>query len=94
MALKIEFSDTAKHDLRSIRSFIETENEKAAERVVLRILQSIRHLANFPELGREWSEAGDRAVSIPGLPYRVHYQKSGETIEVLTIVHTRRKHPE
>lgn len=92
--MKIEFSATAKHDLRSIRHYIAQDNEKAAERVVLRILQSIRHLGVFPELGREWMTKGIRAISIPGLPYRVHYQQSGDIVEILTIVHTSRKQPE
>jgi toxin ParE1/3/4 len=91
--LKIEFSGTAKQDLLSIRHYIAQDNGKAAERVVLRILQSIRHLGTFPELGREWSTKGTRALSIPGLPYRVHYQQSGEAIEILTIVHTSRQLP-
>ncbi|MDA0656744.1 MAG: type II toxin-antitoxin system RelE/ParE family toxin [Proteobacteria bacterium] len=91
--MKIEFSATAKSDLHSIRLFIAEDNVRAAERVVLRILQSIRHLAQFPEMGRDWLDAGTRALNIPGLPYRVHYQIAGEIVEIVTIVHTRRKFP-
>jgi len=93
LALKIEFSATARNDLLSIRRYIAQDNERAAERVVLRILQSVRHLGIFPELGREWIKAGTRAMSIPGLPYRVHYRIAGEIVEVLTVVHTSRKFP-
>lgn len=91
--MRIEFSATARSDLLSIRRFIAQDNERAAERVVLRILQSVRHLAIFPELGREWMRSGTRAMSIPGLPYRVHYQIAGATVEVLTVVHTSREFP-
>lgn len=90
---RIDFSDTAKQDLLSIRDFIAEHNERAAERVVIRILQSISHLGTFPELGREWAGSHTRALSIPGLPYRVHYQVSGAIVEILTVVHTSRRFP-
>jgi toxin ParE1/3/4 len=91
--LNVEFSETAKNDLISIRDYIAEDDKAAAERAIIRILQSIHHLINLPKLGRYWRETSTRALSIPNLPYRVHYQIAGEIIEILTVVHTRRKAP-
>lgn len=92
--MKIEFSDTALRDLIAIRDYISHDSPAAAERTLIRIQQSVRHLATFPELGRPWFDTGTRALSIPGLPYRVHYEITGQTVYVLTVRHTRRTLPD
>jgi plasmid stabilization system protein ParE len=91
--LKVEFSRLARDDLFSIRDYIADSDPRIADQIALRILQSIRHLARFPEFGSEWSNTGTRALSIPGLPYRVHYRIAGQVVEIITVVHTRRKLP-
>ncbi len=89
----IEFSRQSVDDLRQIRHHIAQEDPIAADRVVLRILQSARLFEQFPALGAVWRGGATRALVIPGLPYRVHYQIDGEMVEILTIVHMRRQFP-
>ncbi len=89
----IEFSRQSVDDLRQIRDHIAQDDPVAADRVVLRILQSVRLFEQFPALGAGWRGDATRALVIPGLPYRVHYQINGDVVEILTIVHMRRRFP-
>jgi len=93
LALIVKITARAKANLVDIRDYIARDNPAAAERTLIRIQQSIRHLRTFPELGRPWEDTRTRALSIPGLPYRVHYEIKGETVYILTVVHTRRNWP-
>jgi addiction module RelE/StbE family toxin len=89
--LLIEFSPRSQADLFHIRDYIADDSPAAAERTIARLLQSIRYLERFPEIGRQWRGGPTRALSVPGLPYRVHYQINGDVVEILTVVHTSRK---
>ena len=33
----------------------------------------------------------NRALTVPGLPYRIHYVIVGDVVTILSIAHTRRK---
>lgn len=89
----IEFSRAAERDLVDIQSYIAEDNERAAERVITRILQSIRYLAQLPNLGRPGLVEGTRELSIAGLPYVAVYRIEQDSIRVLTVIHTRRHRP-
>ena len=89
----IRFSRTAERDLVAIQSYIAEDNERAAERVITRILQSIRYLAQLPNLGRPGLVEGTRELSIAGLPYVAVYRIEQDSIRVLTVIHTRRHRP-
>jgi plasmid stabilization system protein ParE len=65
----------------------------AADRTTARILQSIRHLAAFPHLGRRGTLPGTRELSIPGLPYKAVYRLEDDVVRILTIIHTARNWP-
>lgn len=93
--MKVALSDRAKRDLREIQSWIAYDNPMAALRVATRILQLIELLSDFPELGRKWEHGPTRALVVPRLPYRIHYRADDatDTVNVITIVHTRRRPP-
>jgi addiction module RelE/StbE family toxin len=93
--VKVALSDRAKRDLREIQSWIAYDNPMAALRVATRILQLIELLADFPQLGRKWEDGLTRAIVVPRLPYRIHYQvdDSAGTVNIITVVHTRRRPP-
>ncbi len=93
--MKVVLSDRARLRLRQIRRYIAEDNPVAAERVVIRIGQTIELLADFPRIGRRWGGGATRALPVSGLPYRVHYRidEVAEVIQIITIAHTSRKSP-
>ncbi|NBC33779.1 MAG: type II toxin-antitoxin system mRNA interferase toxin, RelE/StbE family [Alphaproteobacteria bacterium] len=91
--MNINFSRRADSDLYTIEAYIAESNPMAAERVINRILQSIRYLSRFPYLGRSLRSAIVRELIIPGLPYRVVYRVETENVRILRILHTSRKRP-
>ena len=93
--MRVVFSDRAKLRLRQIQSYIAEDNPGAAERVVIRIRQTVEFLSDFPRIGRIWEDGATRALNVSGLPYRVHYRidENAEVIQIITIAHTSRKSP-
>ena len=91
--MKIELSPRARRDLLSIRRYISKDNPAAADQTLRRIRRAVDQLALIPELGRPWQDGPTRALSIAGIPYRVHYMIKGDVISVLTIWHTSRRAP-
>ncbi len=91
--MRVVFSGRAKLRLRQIRRYIAEDNPGAAERVSIRIRQTVEILADFPRIGRKWEGGTTRALNVSGLPYRVHYRidEEAEVIQIITIAHTSRK---
>jgi plasmid stabilization system protein ParE len=92
--LKVSFTPQARDDLVAIREWIALDDERAADGVIARIVQTAMIFGQFPMLGRAGSVAGTREFSVVGLPYVIVYQvdPSGD-VDVLTVVHSRRKYP-
>ncbi|MDQ0465877.1 toxin ParE1/3/4 [Caulobacter ginsengisoli] len=92
--MSIRFTPEAASDLRAIHTYIAKHNDRAADRVIARIRQSIMIFERFPMLGREGRVAGTREFAIPGLPYTVVYRIVSDTdLDILTILHQRLKYP-
>lgn len=92
--MRVNFTPEARDDLIAIRDWIAQDNERAAERVVSRIIQIAMMFGQFPKLGRVGDVAGTRVFVVPGLPYRIVYAIAAEKeIDVLTVMHTRRRYP-
>lgn len=92
--MNVNFTPQARDDLAAIRDWIAEDDERAADRVVARILQTAMMFGQFPMLGRAGQVGDTREFSVVGLPYLIVYRIASETdIDVLTIMHTRRKYP-
>jgi plasmid stabilization system protein ParE len=91
--MRVVFSDRAKLRLRQIHRYIAEDNPIAAERVAIRIRQTVELLADFPRIGRIWEDGETRALNVSGLPYRVHYRidEDAVLVQIITIAHTSRK---
>ncbi|MBY0520223.1 MAG: type II toxin-antitoxin system RelE/ParE family toxin [Sphingomonas sp.] len=80
--------------MQAIREWIANDNERAADQVVARIVQTAMMFGQFPMLGRPGKVADTREFSVVRLPYLIVYRIASETeTDVLTVLHTRRRYP-
>ena len=92
--MRVSFTPQARDDLIAIRDWIAQDDDRAAERVVSRIVQTAMMFGQFPLLEHVGQVEGTRDFSVVGLPYRIVYAIASETeIDVLTVFHTRRMYP-
>ena len=51
-------------------------------------------IGQFPMLGRSGQVGGTREFAVVGLPYLIVYHIASETdLDILTVIHTRRRYP-
>ena len=92
--MKIVYSPSSQTDLLEIHSYVSEYSPAAADMIVRRVKEVIdKLLVQFPEIGRNWDNGSTRALSIAGIPYRVHYEVVGDEIHILRIYHTSRLPP-
>lgn len=92
--MKVFLAPRARADLRAIHHYIAADNPPAAKRTLARIRRAVESLATFPELGRAWEGGPTRALSIAGIPYRIHYRVREDELEILRVFHTARLPPD
>lgn len=88
--MKVVFSDLSRRRLHETQSYIAFHNIRAAAKVVDRIIYATEILGDHPKLGAEWQGRLSRALTVSGLPYRVHYRLSEDEgrVEIITVSHT------
>jgi len=91
--MKIIWMDAALSDLRSLRDYIAADNPSAAIKQVSRIVSAARGLVKFPGIGRPGRCHGSRELVIGKTPYIVAYRLNGKIIEILRVLHGRRRWP-
>ena len=96
MDYKIVFSDPSIEDLENIVRFIARDNPPAAAEFGAKLIESVRHLAAFPRLGRVVPEKSDENIrEIVFKPYRIFYRvkDAARTVEVVRFWHAARGEP-
>ena len=92
--MRVNFTPQARDDLQDIRDWIAQRDERVAERIVSRIVQTAMMFGPFPMLDRAGQVEGTREFSVVGLPYLIVYAIVSENdVDVLTVLHTRRRYP-
>lgn len=97
MDYKIIFSEPAIDDLEGIVRFISQDNQEAGARFGGKLIESVRHLAKFPRLGRVVPEQNDENIrEIISKPYRIFYRVKDEmkVVEIIRFWHAARGEPE
>jgi toxin ParE1/3/4 len=92
--MRVVWTARSLRDLASLRAYIAQDGPVAAERQVERILAAAVRLALFPESGRPGRRAGTRELVVSQTPYLVPYCVRGELVEVLRVLHGRRRWPD
>lgn len=80
--------------LDELADYIATDHPAAAARIFVRIEQLADGLASFPEHGRPGRCAGTRELVVTGTPDVVAYRITGDTIDILRVLHGRRLWPD
>ena len=90
--MKVVWTPQAEQDRDDIWLHIATDNPGAAVRMDELFSDAAARLADHPKLGHPGKIAGTREL-IPHENYRLVYELAGETVWVLTLVHTSRQGP-
>lgn len=93
--MKLRWSETARHDLESILSYIAEHNRQAAASVASRILDRAQMLEQFPLAGHRTDMAEVRALSVARYPYIIFYviDAAANEVTVVSVRHTSRDQP-
>jgi plasmid stabilization system protein ParE len=86
--MKLVFTDEALRDLDDILTYINLHYSGVLPAFELRLRAVLDRLISFPESAQEvLQRPGVRMVPLLRYPYKIFYQVSGDTIEVLHIHH-------
>lgn len=92
--MRVRWLRTALRNLDDEAAYIATDDPKAAQQVVRRVLDAVAALAEQPALGRPGRIPGTRELVVPKTRYIVPYRVQGQTVEVLRVFHTSRRLPQ
>lgn len=90
----VRWLEDAIDDLDALADYIATDDPAAAARVFTRIEETTDGLAGFPHRGRPGRCAGTRELVVTGTPYVVAYRITDKTIDILRVLHGRRRWPD
>ena len=91
--MRLRWSEDAATDLERIADYLFDSTPERAARLVREIYDAPTGLLTFPYRGRPGRRHGTREFVLPGLPYIVLYQISGDVINVARILHGAQKWP-
>ena len=90
--MKIIWSAEARKDLRAIKRFIARDSEFYAARMVASIVERVEKMAVHPTQGHPVHEYPEQLLrEVHQDPYRIIYQVSAEQVEIVTIVHFKKR---
>ena len=90
--MRVVWTPEAQQDRGDIWNHIAADNPPAAARMDERFSDAAARLARHPMLGQPGKIHGTREL-IPHESYRLVYEIDGETVWILTLVHTARQWP-
>jgi plasmid stabilization system protein ParE len=97
MAYRLEWSPSARQDLRDLLRYIAQDDPRAARRFIRSIFEAVQRLPQYPESGRAVPEFDDPAIrEIIRRPCRIVYRiRSTESlVEIARVWHAARGTPE
>ena len=90
--MNVIWTPEAQLDRADIWEHIATDNPQAAAKMDELFSDAASHLTEHPVLGKAGAIPGTREL-IPHERYRLVYEISGDTVWILTLVHTARQWP-
>ena len=87
MGLRIHWSERARNSLRDLLGFIGVENRDAAQKLWLRIQESLIHAGDHPEMYRYLPELGHTYREIVSVrPFRVLYRIEEKELRIVAVL--------
>ena len=90
--MKVRWTPEARQDRADIWDYLFARDATAAARIDGLISEAAGQLADFPMLGHEGDVTGTRELT-PHRSYRLVYEIYGDTVWVLTVIHSKRQWP-
>jgi toxin ParE1/3/4 len=91
--MKVRFTRPAQRDLNQIYAYVSQDSPDIASRLVTRLIERARELADNPFAGRATDEPDVRVVVAPRLRYFIFYSVIGDEIQITHIRHTSQRRP-
>ena len=91
--MQTRLTDLAQADLESVEAYVSQDNPNASIEQVLRVLDAVESLEDYPNLGRAGRVPGTRELVVGGTPYLVIYRVHTNILWVLRILHHARRWP-
>ena len=93
-SVRIQWTEAAASDLKSIAAWIGPDDPDAAVRQVLLVVDAVEELLPVhPEIGRAGRLTGTRELVVPKTPFIVAYRIKRDTVQVLRVLHEAMKWP-
>ncbi len=92
--MRLIWTEPALRDLAAARAYIAQERPAVAKQQISKIVERIKLLRRLPESGRPGRRPGTRELVVSGTPFVVPYRIRGEDIEILRVLHHRRRWPD
>lgn len=92
--MRIVWFRSAIADLEEARAYIANDDPEAARRVASSIVSAVDRLARHPALGRPGRVSGTRELVVAGSPYMIPYRVRDDAVEILRVLHARRRWPD
>lgn len=92
--MKVRLTSLAEADLESVAGFIAQHNPNAAVATVLRVLDAVEGLLEYPNIGRPGRVPGTRELVVSRTPFIAVYRVEAGVLWVLRVLHGARRWPE
>jgi len=93
--MKPVWSPEAIDDLIALGAYIADDDNAAAQRIALRIIDTVEKLlSENADIGRPGRVPGTRELVIARTPFTVPYRLQGEVLQILRVLHGARRWPE
>jgi toxin ParE1/3/4 len=91
--MRVRFTRAAQRDLARIHAYVSKDSPDIASRLVARLVERARQLADSPFEGRETDEPNARVIIAPRLRYFIFYIVTANEVHITHIRHTSRQRP-
>ncbi len=93
--MNIRWARGATRQLTEAHAYIAADNPAAADRLVSKIEDAVEQLSDYPHSGREGRVKDTRELAVLDSPYLIVYRiRNKNTLQVLAILHGKRRWPE